>query len=523
MARDMVQVRRSKTPGFSGPDIKIGRSQFDRSHGWKGTFDASRLIPILVDEVLPGDTFTCKLNGFARIWSPLDAPIMDNIELRTEFFFVPNRLLWDNWVYFMGQHQSAGAQDVDYTIPVLASGGVSDHSQGTGLNNLLAYMGIPHNVNTGSVPINALPLRAYHFIYSEWYRDQNVINEQAHQTGNGPDSVGGFAIFKSAKKHDPYTSALPYLQKGDAQTVVDQAAVHIAGSPADTLRIYSDGQSAWHNIDTNLSVADLSSSTTGNTDGELYANVEIDINALRLAVATQRLLERDARGGTRYTELIKSHFGVTSPDFRLQRPEYLGGGVSHINISAVANTSEDASNKQGHLTGIGTGVIRGHGWAKSFTEHGYIIGIMRARGDVTYFQGIDRLWSRSSRLDFYFPALAHLGEQAIELKELYVQNNSALDTAAFGYQERWWEYRHKKSMVYGELNPDVTGAISFWHLAEDFGTPPVLGQTFVEDQTPMDRVTTVDTEHDFVADIWFDYKCARPIPVRSVPSLTGRF
>ncbi len=249
----------------------------------------------------------------------------------------------------------------------------------------------------------------------------------------------------------------------------------------------------------------------------------LDINTLRQNVAIQRLLERDARGGTRYVEIIKAHFGVTSPDYRLQRPEYLGGGKSFINVSPVANTSSTAGEDQAELRGIGTGVLSGHGWAKSFTEHGYIMGLIRARGDLTYFQGLDRLWSRSTRYDFYIPALANLGEQSILNKELFISNVAATDDAVFGYQERWAEYRMKHSRVVGVMNPDVSGSLSFWHLAEDFSSLPSLNTAFMEDQTPMARVTTVDTEPDFLLDVWFDYKCARPLPVYSIPSLTTRF
>ncbi len=532
MPKNMVQVRRGARQEYSGPDAKIGRSQFNRSHGLKMTFDASYLYPILVDEVLPGDTFTMKLNGFARIFSPLDAPVMDNIELETFFFFVPNRLLWDNWQYFQGEHVSAGAQDTTFTVPVMATGLTVDHDNVKTNHGLCAHMGLPHGLTSASNPPISLPFRCYNFIFNEWFRDQNVDNEVPWETGNGPDTIANYSIHVSNKRHDYFTSALPYLQKGTAIAL----AIDVTGDPSgsgglgapefqasDSTPAAGGGLIAEET--TTISNIDVAGAWTAGEllhweDPQLIANM--DVNALRQSVAIQRLLETDARGGTRYTEMIKAHFGVTSPDFRLQRPEYLGGGRSFINITAVANTSSTATEDQAELRGVGTGVISGHGWAKSFTEHGYIIGLMRARGDLTYFQGVDRMWSRSTRYDFYIPALANLGEQGILNKELFVSNDSN-DDLVFGYQERWAEYRMKSSRLVGVFNPDVAGSLSHWHLAEDFSSLPSLNDAFMRDPTPMARITTIDTEPDFLLDVWFDYKCARPIPMYSVPSLTSRF
>ncbi len=529
MARDMVQVSRPPQNRFAlEPQVSIGRSQFDRSHGLKTAFDASYLYPILVDEVLPGDTFTCRLNGFARIFSPLDAPIMDNIELETFFFFVPTRLVWVNWAYFNGEHDAAGAQDTDYTIPILGDGGTVSHN--VSIYNspaFFAHMGLPHGLQTTQVEINALPMRAYNLIYNEWFRDQNLIGEITLSTGNGPDGVAEYAIRKSAKKHDYFTSSLPYLQKGDPVTmeITGNLEVHSQVPEASDVSVFSDPDAGYRKLDAGAAQVDVSAQV-GAVGDVLYADladsVGITINELRESVAIQRLLERDARGGTRYVELIKSHFGVTNPDFRLQRPEYLGGGKSFINVSPVANTSDTVGAEQGELRGVGTGVISGHSWAKSFTEHGYVIGMIRARGDLTYFQGLERFWSRSTRYDFYIPALANLGEQSVMNKELFISNVPATDDATFGYQERWAEYRYKPSKITGVFNPDAAANLGFWHLAEDFAALPALNQTFVEDQTPMTRVTTVDTQPDFLLDVWFNYKCARPMPVHSIPSLMGR-
>ncbi len=423
--KDMVQVRRGGRQGYNAPDARIGRSQFNRSHGLKTTFDASRLIPILVDEVLPGDTFTCRLNGFIRIFSPLDAPVMDNIELETLFFFVPTRLVWENWQFFQGEHNAAGAQDTDFTIPIMADGTTVDHDGGAGVEDLMAFFGLPDGLQTTAVEVNALPFRCYNRIYNEWFRDQNLTDEIPIAINNGPDTASWYPVRKSAKKHDYFTSALPYLQKGDPITIpmggnANVGTDAIVGADV-TIERFPTG--LFHELDSDSATVDVSATQSAESN-KLYADLStatgVSINAFRESLAIQRLLETDARGGTRYVESIKAHFGVTSPDFRLQRPEYLGGGKAMINISPVANTSATATEDQGELRGIGTGVISGHSWAKSFVEHGYVLGLVRARADITYFQGLDKLWSRSTRYDFYIPALANLGEQSILNKELFI-------------------------------------------------------------------------------------------------------
>ena len=534
---DMVNVRRTSGHSFrERPQVRIGRSQFNRSHGLKTTFDASYLYPILVDEVLPGDTFTLKMNGFCRIFSPLDAPIMDNIEVETFFFYIPTRLLWSNWEYFQGAHDAAGAQDTDYTIPIMGAGlTVATVAGASGAARLAAHLGLPEGLDSSNCEVSALPFRAYSRVWNEWFRDQNILPELTENTGNGPDTVGNYVLKKRAKKHDYFTSCLPYLQKGEDVTIpfAGQAEIwynqDVGGEPTIYLPDNDPGFGGpgYYRLDTDTTRLDVSA-TSGLANNVLYAELStvtggFSINALRQSVAIQRLLETDARSGTRYTEILKAHFGVTAPDYRLQRPEYLGGGKSYINVSEVANTSATATEDQGELRGIGRGTISGHGFAKSFVEHGYILGLICARGDLTYQKGVDRMWTRQTRYDFYMPALANLGEQSVLNKEIYVSNVPATDDAVFGYQERWAEYRFAHSRLAGLFRSDAAGSLDFWHLSEDFASLPALNSTFIEDQTPMSRVTVVDTADDFILDAWFDYKCARPLPVFSVPSLTARF
>lgn len=513
---EMVQVRRGSGAEYGAPRMSLGRSQFDRSHQHKTTFDAGYLVPYFVDEVLPGDTFTCKLLAFARIFSPVGAPVMDNIELTIDFFYVPTRLLWDNWEAFLGAHDEAGAQDTTYTIPRVSDGNNVIHDAGnTSAGRTMAYMGLPDGLSTTTEFVNCLPLRAYVLIYNEWYRDQNLIDQETEDTGDGPSSAGKFALKKSAKKHDYFTSCLPYLQKGDAQAAQHEVKVDLGATGE--IGVWSTTLASYQHLETDGAAGTpVEVDATAAVMGErLY--VDVSINALREAAAIQRLLERDARGGTRLPELIRAHFGVTVPDYRVQRPEYLGGGRGYLNISPIANTSSTATENQGELHGTGAGTLTAS-WAKSFVEHGYVLGILRARADVTYQQGVDRMFSRQSKYDFYWPELSMLGEQPVYNKELWI-DGSATDDNVFGYQERFGEYRYKKSLVTGAFNSDAAGSLDFWHLAEDFATRPALNQTFIEDQSPLARITTVDTEDDFVIDGRFELRCARPLPVRPVPTL----
>lgn len=520
---------------FSGvPSADIERSTFDRSHALKTTFDAGLLVPVYVDEVLPGDTFQMTSTQLARLATPLK-PIMDNLYLDVQFWFVPYRLVWDNWQKFMGEKVNPGDSTV-YTIPQ-----VPIPASASGPATLSAYMGIPFRAQGLSTTVSVLPQRAYLLIWNEWYRDQNLQNSVTVPTGDGPDSAQVYPL-RRGKRHDYFTSCLPWPQKGSAVSIPLVGSLPVKTSATDTVTgaqqalkwLQNTGSAVTGgalNISSSAGNPTLAATTNAGTPTQsvypsnLFADMSsataVTINDLRQAFQIQKLLERDARGGTRYIEVILSHFGVRSPDARLQRPEYLGGGSSRVNIDPIAQTSVAAATPQGNLAAIGAGVQR-CGFEKSFTEHGVIIGIASARADLTYQQGIERFWSRQTRYDFYWPALAHLGEQPVLNKEIYVQGTGA-DTQVFGYQERYAEYRYKPSRITGLFNSDAPSTLHAWHLSQQFTALPVLGATFIQDDPPIDRCIAVPAEPHFIADFWFDLKCTRPMPVYSVPGLIDHF
>lgn len=517
------------------PEANIPRSTFDRSFGYKTTFDSGYLVPFLVDEVLPGDTFKMKATIFSRMSTPI-VPVMDNMYLETFLFYVPTRLVWSNWEKFNGAQDNPG-DSTDYLIPTLAN------NDGFATQSIFDYAGIPTGVPiTDNNPINALPFRAMNLIYNEWFRDENLQDSLPVSLGDGPDPIANYNLFKRSKRHDYMTSALPFPQKGPAEGItinLGQSAPVSANFatltnnvlPAKTLGVGTyNTTGTLGNTTGNITISN--NNLNGDSDGssrqvvltaDLSVATAISINDLRTAFQLQKLLERDARGGTRYTEILRSHFGVVSPDARLQRPEYLGGSSTRILVKPVEQTSAtDSTSPQGNLAAYAIGADSFHGFTKSFVEHGYVIGFMNVRADLSYQQGLDRLWSRRDRFDFYWPSLAHLGEQAVLNKEIYMQGTEE-DEQVFGYQERYAEYRYKNSLITGKFRSQDPQSLDFWHLAQDFESLPQLNAEFIEDNPPIKRALAVQDEPEFICDVDVDMKCTRPMPVYSVPGFVDHF
>ena len=531
----------------------MSRSTFDRSASVKTSFNAGDIVPFFCEEVLPGDTFNVRSSKVVRMQTLL-TPLMDNVYLDTYYFFVPNRLVWLHWKEFNGENtESAWIPTTEYSVPQITA-----PSGGWAVGTLADYFGLPTKV--AGISVSALPFRAYALVMNEWFRDQNLQDPlvvpvddatvQGVNTGTFVTDVAkGGKPYIASKYHDYFTSCLPSPQKGPDVTlsvasqgdlpVQTKTAVHPFGADYVRWSSYSTGSANTMFVGSGGDIAGAlfpsSSSATPSIGASLSGPTNLwainsgnaivaTINQLRMAFQIQKLYERDARGGTRYIEVLKSHFGVTSPDARLQRPEYLGGNRVPINVNQViqqSGTGSGADTPQGTVVGMSQTTDTNHDFIKSFTEHGYIIGVMVARYDHTYQQGIERHWSRKTRFDFYWPVFANIGEQAVLNKEIFAQGN-AQDDEVFGYQEAWSDYRYKPSRVTGEMRSLYPQSLDVWHLADDYESLPSLSDSWIrEDKNTIDRVLAVKSSvsNQFFADIYVQNRATRPMPMYSIPGL----
>jgi len=512
------------------PSVSIPRSTFNLSHGHKTAFDADYIVPICQPiDIIPGDTFRVTTNFFMRLATPLE-PILDNLYFDTFAFFVPYRTIWDNHEKFHGAQDDPG-DSISFTIPVGSNAAYNI----TSADAIFDYMGLPWVASLDTSMVSVLPFRAYNKIYNEWYRDENLQTSlTVLKTDTAENMAAYYTLKKRGKRFDYFTSCLPAPQRGTAVQVSlgTSAEIRTAAATGEVMGIWSTDDSDHHSVDVDLSAWDLSATVgSGPETNKLYADLATaigpNVNDIRLAFATQHILERDARSGTRYVESLKARWGVTSPDFRLQRAEYLGGGSTQVNVTPVQQQSAQptpaANDKLGNLAGVGT-ASGAHSWSKSFVEHGVVLILGNLRGDISYSQGLDRMWSKSTRYDFVYPELVNIGEQSVLNKELWftTADTGTINNAVFGYQGRYDEYRFLGSKLTGLMRPDNAATLASWHLSEDFASLPTLGATFIESNTgvPLDRAIAINTEPHMIADFYHHIRAARPLPTFGVPGLS---
>lgn len=510
------------------PKTNIPRSKFRADKTLKTTFDGGYLNPILVEEVLPGDDWTLDMTSFVRMATPL-YPIMDNLHLDIFFFNVPNRLVWDNWIFFMGEQRSPG-DSISFNIPKKTS-----PAGGFAINSIYDLMGLPcagQITGADTTTINCLPLRAYNLIYNEWFRDENLINWVTTSLADGPDTTSTFALQRRGKRPDYFTTCLPWPQKSTNTiygALTGNAVVKTDANVNSDIAVYSTVQPGY--VKMGAATTYVQRTGTNDSTAPLYTDLTtatgIAINTFRQAIMIQEFLERDARGGTRYTELVRRHFGVVSPDARLQRPEYLGGGHVEINVAPIAQAGQTGltggTTPLGTLGAMAQATGRNIGFRRAFTEHGYIIGLACVRADLTYQQGTRKHWSRDTRYDYYDPSFANLGEQAVLQKEIYTLGQAGPDATVFGYQGRWDEYRYFPSEIVGLFNSKHAGTLDPWHLAQNFTSAPTLNKTFIEETPPVQRVLAVTAQDakQFLGDFFFRFTLARQMPMYNVPGISG--